>query len=64
MEADTERTVVVDQSDRNRGRMDRARFGKQNGTDAEPYPVTSPEDAKATNGELAELRRRRARKSA
>ena len=59
-----ERTVVVDQSDPNRGRIDRARFGKPNPNDKEPYPVTSPEDIEATRAELAELRRRRTPKSA
>ena len=59
-----ERTVVVDQSDPDRGRIDRARFGKPNPNDKEPYPVTSPEDIEATRTELAELRRRRTPKSA
>ncbi len=64
MTADTERTVVVDQSDPNRGRVDRARLGKPTPNDTEPYPVTSPEDYEATRAELAELRRRMTRKSA
>jgi len=64
MTADAERTVVVDQSDPNRGRIDRSRFGKPNPNDTEPYPVTSPEDAEATRAELAELHRRMTRKSA
>ena len=59
-----ERIVIVDQSDPNRGRIDRSRFGKPNPADTEPYPTTSPEDAAATRAELAELRRRMTRKTA
>ena len=59
-----ERTVVVDQSDPNRGRCDPSRVGKPNPADAEPYPTTSPEDAAATRAELAELRRRTTRRTA
>jgi hypothetical protein len=58
MTVEAERTVVVDQSDLNRGRIDRSRMGKPNPADTEPYPVTSPEDIEATRAELAELRRR------
>ena len=58
------RIVAVDQSDPNRGRIDRSRFGKPNPADSEPYPVTSPENIEATRAELAELRRRMRRKSA
>jgi hypothetical protein len=64
MIADAERTVVVGQSDPNRGRIDRLRFGKPNSNDTEPYSVTSPEDAEATRAELVELRRRMTCKSA
>jgi len=59
-----ERTVTVDQSDPNPGRIDRSRFGKPNPADTEPYPATSPEDAEATRAELAELRRRMTRRTA
>lgn len=59
-----ERTVTVDRSDPHPGRINRSRFGKLNPADMEPYPVTSPEDAKATRAELAELRRRMARRPA
>ena len=48
MAVEPERIVVVDQSDPNRGRIDRSRFGKPNPTDTESYPVTSPEDFEAT----------------
>jgi len=64
MADEPERIVVVDQSDPNRGRIDRSRFGKPNPADTEPYPVTSPEDIEATRAELDELRRRMTRKSA
>lgn len=64
MADEAERIVVVDQSDPNRGRIDRSRFGKTNPADTEPYPVTSPEDREATLAKLAELRRRRTPKSA
>ncbi len=59
-----ERTVTVDQSDPNPGRIDRSRFGKPNPADTEPYPATSPENAEATRAELAELRRRMTRRTA
>lgn len=59
-----ERTVVVDQSDPNRGRYDPSRVGKPNPSDTEPRPVVSAEDLEATRAELAELKRRRIRKSA
>ena len=59
-----ERTVTIDAADPNPGRIDRSRLGKPNPADTEPYPTTSPEDAEATRAELAELRRRRTRKSA
>ncbi len=59
-----ERTVTVDQSDPNPGRIDRSRFGKPNPADTEPYPATDPEDAEATRVELAELRRRMTRRTA
>ena len=57
-------TVTVDQSDPHPGRIDRARFGKPNPADTEPYPAISPEDAEATRAELAELRRRMTRRTA
>jgi len=56
--------VTVDQSDPNRGRYDPSRVGKPNPADTEPYPATSPEVAEATRAELAELRRRMARRTA
>lgn len=59
-----ERTVVVDQSDPNSGHFDPSRMGKPNPADTELYPSTSPEIAKATRAELAELRRRMARRMA
>lgn len=58
MTAPTERIVVVDQSDPNRGRIDRSRFGKPNPNDTEPRPVITPEDFEATRAELSELWRR------
>ena len=59
-----ERTVTVDQSDPSRGRHDPSRVGRPNPADTEPYPATSPEVAEATRAELAELRRRMARRTA
>ena len=59
-----ERTVTVDKSAPHPGRINRSRFGEPNPADMEPYPVTSPEDAGATRAELAELRRRMARRPA
>ena len=59
-----ERTVTVDQSDPNRGRFDPSRVGKPNPADTEPRPPIPPEDIKATRAELAELRRRMARRTA
>ncbi len=64
MAVKTERTVVVDQSDPNRGRIDHSRLGTPHAGDTEPYPVTSPEDIEATRAELAELRRRMTRRTA
>ena len=58
------RTVVVDQSDPNRGRFDPSRFGKFSSNDKEPREAISPEDIAATRAELAELRRRMTRRSA
>ncbi len=57
-----ERLVRIGAGDPNPGRIDRARFGKPNPADTEPYPATSPEDIEATRAELAELRRRMTRK--
>jgi len=64
MTVEAERTVVVDQSDPNRGRYDPSRVGRPNPADTEPYRVTSPEDSEATRAELAELRRRMTRRTA
>lgn len=64
MTVEPERTVVVDQSDPNRGRYDPSRVGKPNPADTEPRPPVSAEDIEATRAELAELRRRMTRKSA
>jgi hypothetical protein len=49
---ETERTVVVDQSDPNRGRVDRARMGRRNPADTEPRPPIPAEDIEATRAEL------------
>ncbi len=59
-----ERTVIVDQSDPERGRYDPSRVGKPNPADTEPRPAVSAEDLEATRAELAELRRRMTRKTA
>ena len=64
MTVEAERTVMVDQSDPNRGRHDPSRVGKPNPADTEPRPPVSAEDIEATRAELAELRRRMTRKSA
>ncbi len=64
MTVETERTVVVDQSDPNRGRYDPSRVGKPNPADTEPRPPISAEDIEATRAELAELRRRMTRQTA
>ena len=64
MTVEAERTVVVDQSDPNRGRYDPSRVGKPNPADTEPRPPISPEDIEATRAELAELRRRMTRRTA
>lgn len=64
MTVEAERTVVVDQSDPNRGRYDPSRVGKPNPADTEPRPPVSAEDIEATRAELAELRRRMTRKTA
>ena len=64
MTVEAERTVVVDQSDPNRGRYDPNRVGKPNPADTEPRPPVSAEDIEATRAELAELRRRMTQKSA
>ncbi len=53
-----ERTMTVDQSDPDRGRVDRSRMGRRNPADTEPRPPIPPEDIEATRAELAELRRR------
>ncbi len=59
-----ERIVTVDQSDPDRGRVDRARMGRRNPADTEPRPEVPPEDIEATRAELAELRRRMTRRTA
>ena len=64
MTVEAERTVMVDQSDPNRGQYDPSRVGKPNPADTEPRPPVSAEDIEATRAELAELRRRMTRKSA
>ena len=64
MTVEAERTVMVDQSDPDRGRYDPSRVGKPNPADTEPHPPVSAEDIEATRAELAELRRRMTRKSA
>ena len=56
-----ERTVTILASDPQPGRVDRSRMGRPNPADTEPYPTTSPEVARATRAELAELRRRMTR---
>ena len=58
-----ERTVIVDQSDPNRGRYDPSRVGKPNPKDTEERLVITPEDIEATRAELAELRRRMTRRT-
>lgn len=64
MAVETERTVVVDQSDPSWGRIDRSRLGTPHPGNTGPYPVTSPEDIEATRAELADLRRRMTRRTA
>ena len=53
-----ERTVTMDQSDPNRGRVDRSRMGRRNPADTEPRSQVPLEDIEATRAELRELRRR------
>ncbi len=64
MTVEAERTVVVDQSDPDPGRVDRARMGRRNPADTEPRPEVPLEDIEATRAELAELRRRMTRRTA
>ena len=64
MTVEAERTVVVDQSNPNRGRYDPSRVGKPNPADTEPRPPISSEDIEATRADLAELRLRMTRKTA
>ena len=52
------RMMTIFASDPHPGRVDRARMGRRNPADTEPYPATSLGDAAATRAELAELRRR------
>jgi len=58
------RLVTILASDPDPGRVDRARMGRRNPADMEPRPQIPPEDIEATRIELAELRRRRTKKSA
>ena len=58
------RMVTIYASDPNPGRVDRARLGKPKPADTEPRPPISAEDIEATRAELAELRRRMARRTA
>ena len=58
------RLVTILASDPDPGRVARARMGRRNPTDTEPRPEVPPGDIEATRSELAELRRRMARKSA
>jgi hypothetical protein len=60
----SERTVTMDQSDPDPGRVDRTRMGRRNPADTEPRPPISAEDIEATRTELAELRRRMTRRTA
>ena len=64
MTVKAERTVVVDQSDPNRGRYDPSRVGRPNPADTEPRPPVAAEDSEATRAELVAPRRRMTRKSA
>ncbi len=59
-----ERTMTVDQSDPDPGRVDRSRMGKPNPADTEPRPPIPAEDIEAIRAELAELRRRMTRRTA
>ena len=58
------RLVTILASDPVPGRVDRTRMGRRNPADTEPRPEIPPEDIEATRAELAELRRRRSKKSA
>ncbi len=58
-----ERMVTIDAADPNPGRVDRSRLGKPNPADTEARPPIPPEDIEATRIELAELRRRMARRT-
>ncbi len=58
MTVEAERTVIVDQSDSNRGRYDPSCVGKPNPADTDPRPPVPAEDIAATRAELAELHRR------
>lgn len=57
-----ERTVTIDASDPNPGRIDRSRFGKLNPADTEPRPPIPPGDSTtsrvATLRQLRQLRQR------
>ena len=55
--------VTVDLTDPNRGRIDRSRLGRANPDDTEPRPVVTPEDIAATLIEIAQWKRRMARKA-
>ena len=58
------RLVTLLASDPQPGRVDRARMGRRNPADTEPRPPISPGNIEATRAELAELRRRMARRTA
>ena len=54
---------LVDQTDPNRGRVNRDKLDQFNPADTEERPVISPEDLEATRKELQELKRRMTRKA-
>ena len=58
------RLVTLLASDPQPGRVDRARMGRRNPADTEPRPPISPGNIEAIRAELAELRRRMARRTA
>ena len=59
----SERTVTIDQSDPQPGRVDRSRMGRRNPADTEPRSEVPLADIEATRAELRELRRRMAPKT-
>ena len=58
-----ERTVTIDQSHPQPGRVDRSRMGRRNPADTEPRSEVPLADIEATHAELRELRRRMAPKT-